>query len=63
LLFALDIFITFRTTISSADGTTEVTDTKQIAQAYLKGDFSIDLLSTIPFDLIASLFNTSEEFS
>mmetsp|Transcript_15567 Transcript_15567/g.2593 ORF Transcript_15567/g.2593 Transcript_15567/m.2593 type:complete len:81 (+) Transcript_15567:320-562(+) len=33
----------------------EIMDSKVIAIAYLKGKFTIDLLSTIPFDTFADL--------
>lgn len=50
LLFALDIVIVFRTSIMSADD--ESFDPKEIAIDYIKSRFWIDLLSTIPFDMI-----------
>jgi potassium channel len=55
LSFLLDIFVMFRTTIQG-DGGEEVTDNKQIAIKYLKGSFTIDILSTVPLDYLASLF-------
>jgi hypothetical protein len=55
IAFLVDIIIVFRTTITGNDGE-ENTDQKQIAKSYLQGSFSIDFLSTIPMDDIASLF-------
>lgn len=43
----------------------EVTNTKIIAKEYLRGDFTVDLLSTIPLDTILSAFlpdSTAEKF-
>ena len=53
--FLIDIIIVFRTTITGHDGE-ETTDQKKIAKNYLKGSFTIDFLSTIPMDSLASLF-------
>lgn len=64
LCFLADIIIIFRTTITGDNGE-EVTDTKTIAKEYLKGSFTIDLLSTVPLDTIAAAFlpaSTAEKF-
>ena len=53
--FFLDIVITFRTTYYDPNSGDEVFDKKTIATKYLKGRFTIDLLSTIPFDNIAKV--------
>ena len=55
LLFLIDIIIVFRTSIIGDNGEI-VTDQKTIALKYLKGSFTIDLLSTIPLDSMAGLF-------
>jgi hypothetical protein len=53
-VFLLDMIVVFRTTIFIEQ--TEVWDCKKVTRNYLEGRFSIDLLSTIPFDIILSLF-------
>jgi len=55
LLFLVDIIIVFRTSIIGDNGAI-VRDQKTIALKYLKGSFTIDLLSTIPLDSMAGLF-------
>jgi len=56
LMFALDIFIQFRTTYYHAITGDEEKDLKKIRNNYLTGRFAVDLLSTIPFDNILYLF-------
>lgn len=58
LIFVLDIMIVFRTTVLDDDSGEEIRDGKIIAQKYLRGRFTIDFLSTVPFDYIA-LVSTS----
>lgn len=53
--FLMDIIVVFRTTIIGDNGEI-VTDQKTIAIKYLKGSFTIDLLSTIPLDSLAGIF-------
>ena len=53
IVFVLDIFIVFRTTILDDDSGEEIRDGKIIASKYLKGRFTVDFLSTVPFDYIA----------
>ena len=55
LLFLIDIIVVFRTTTIGENGEI-VTDQKSIAIKYLKGSFTIDLLSTIPLDSMAGIF-------
>lgn len=55
LTFFLDMLIVFRTVTIGLDGALE-TDQKAIALKYLKGNFTIDFLSTIPLDSLAGLF-------
>ena len=58
LFFFIDILVNFRTVYS--DEMDEVRDTKLIAKHYLKGRFTIDVLSTVPFDhILAPLFTES----
>ena len=55
LLFLIDIIVVFRTTIIGENGEI-VKDQKTIAIKYLRGSFTIDLLSTIPLDSMAGIF-------
>ena len=50
--FAIDILISFRTTYLCAQTGAEIVDGFQIAKNYCCGRFTLDLLSTIPFDKI-----------
>lgn len=56
LMFLCDIIISFRTSFYDMDTGDEVYEPKRIGKVYLRGRFTIDLLSTIPFDTIASIF-------
>ena len=58
-VFLLDIIVNFRTTFYDIETGDEVFDSKRTGRMYLKGRFTVDLLSTIPFDNIAGIF-TSE---
>lgn len=51
--FVLDMIIVFRTTLLDEDTGLEIKDWKIIAIAYLRGRFTIDFLSTVPFDWLA----------
>jgi hypothetical protein len=54
----------FRTTYFNARTGEEIIDKHQISKHYLKGHFIIDLLSTIPFDVIYdALFHVEDESS
>ena len=55
-MFTLDIIVAFRTTYFDPETGDEVFAPKKIAGDYLKSRFSIDLLSTVPFDNIALIF-------
>jgi len=54
VLFFLDVIVNFRTTIIDKATNEEVFDTKIIARMYMKGRFWIDLLASVPFDIIIS---------
>ena len=61
-MFALDIFVVFRTTYVDIYSGEEVLDGYKIVMKYLSGRFWIDLLATIPFDTFGELIisgNTS----
>lgn len=53
ICFLLDIIIVFRTTILDDDSGEEIKDWRIIARRYLYGRFTIDFLSTVPFDKAA----------
>jgi hypothetical protein len=52
VLFFLDMIVVFRTSIVGQMGE-EITSTCQIAKTYLRGRFLLDLICSIPFDVIA----------
>ena len=51
--FIMDIIVVFRTTILDDESGEEIRNWRIIANTYLKGRFTIDFLSTLPFDSIA----------
>ena len=51
-MFFLDILITFRTTYIKPSTGDEISEPKAIAKQYLRGRFWLDLLSTLPLDLM-----------
>ena len=53
ILFAVDIVVSFLTTFHSLQTGDEIVEPKPIAINYIKGRFWIDLIATIPFDLIS----------
>lgn len=56
LVFLLDIIVNFRTTFYDIETGDEVFDAKRTGRKYLRSRFTIDLLSTLPFDNIAAIF-------
>ena len=59
-IFIADIIVAFNTRYIDATGET-ISDRKKIAKKYLKGDFVIDFVSSIPFKilgLVIDFFNT-----
>ena len=56
LMFAIDIFISFRTSFYDPITGDEIKSTDVIGKKYIKGRFSIDFLSTVPFDNLLYLF-------
>lgn len=56
LTFFFDIILTFRTTIVHPMTGEEIFDGNKIARYYLRSQFLIDLMSTIPFEKVVSLF-------
>jgi hypothetical protein len=49
LFFLIDIIIKFRTTFLDAKQSIEVKDPHVIGKRYLKGSFTIDFISSVPF--------------
>ena len=58
-IFLMDILVNFRTTFYDIETGDEVFDPKRTSKKYLKSRFTIDLLSTIPFDNVALIFTES----
>jgi voltage-gated potassium channel len=54
IFFTIDIIISFRTKIK--EKATFITDRKIIAKNYLRGWFTIDFISAIPFGLVINIF-------
>jgi len=63
LAFVMDILIVFRTTILDDESGDEIKDFKTIKHKYLHGRFTIDFLSTVPFDTVALMFFDEETAS
>jgi CRP-like cAMP-binding protein len=61
IFFILDIFINFRTTIVNEKTGEDIYSSKKIALKYLKGKFWIDLLASLPFDLILLIFKSADD--
>ena len=59
-MFILDIIVSFRTTYQNAMTGDEIFNSKKIAENYIHGRFSIDLLAAIPFDLIMGLLEVKD---
>ena len=63
IFFLLDILINFRTSVVNTKTGEDIYDAKIIAMRYLKGKFWIDLLASIPFDLITLMYSDVESNS
>ena len=65
LFFIIDIFVNFRTTIVNSVTGEENNDPYKIALKYVKGKFWVDLLASVPFDMLVLIFikNSSEDGS
>ena len=59
-LFLVDILLSFRTTYINDRTGAEIREVKLMAKNYLRGQFTIDLLATIPFDALAKLLLQSD---
>ena len=51
-IFIFDVLVAFNTSYIDVTGE-DVTDRRKIARKYIRGDFPIDLLSSIPYKLIS----------
>lgn len=59
-LFFVDILVSFRTTYINERTGAEVRDVKLISHYYLRGQFTIDLLATVPFDTLGEAIFQSD---
>ena len=62
-LFLTDIILNFFTTFTHKDTGEEITQKNLIATNYLRNNFFVDLVSTIPFENIYILFLNLEELA
>lgn len=62
-LFLLDIILNFFTTFTHKDTGEEITQKNLIATNYLRNNFLVDLVSTIPFENIYIMFLNQEELA
>ena len=60
ICFIIDIIVQFRTTIPDEDSGEDIKDSKILAQRYIHGRFTIDILSTVPMDTIMLIFIDEE---
>ena len=58
--FFVDILVSFRTTFINEKTGAEIRDVKLIAKFYIKGQFTIDVLATLPFDTIGEMFGGND---
>lgn len=59
LIFFVDLILSFRTTYIDQMSGDEITCLTSIKWNYLFGRFTIDLMSTIPFDIIFKYYGTT----
>jgi hypothetical protein len=59
--FIIDILVNFRTTILDEDSGEVIKDSLIIAKEYVKGRFTVDILSSLPFDYIAYIFMENKD--
>lgn len=60
MFFFVDILVSFRTTYINERTGAEVKDVKMIGRYYLRGQFTIDMLATLPFDTIGEILFSSD---
>jgi len=60
ILFMVDVFINFRTSFVNSKTGEEIFDLKVIAKNYMKGRFWVDVLASLPLDMLTLLFKTSD---
>eukprot|EP01135_Chromosphaera_perkinsii_P001311 Nk52_evm38s164 gene=Nk52_evmTU38s164 len=58
VLFLIDIWINFRTAVMIEEDLI-ITDSKEISRLYLKGWFTVDVVSSLPMDLVTIMFEGS----
>jgi hypothetical protein len=59
-LFLCDIIVSFRTSFIDKQTGEEINDTIPMAKEYTKGQLTIDIFATIPFDTLAGLFFSND---
>lgn len=52
IVYIIDLFLNFRTTFRNVLTGDEITDPKVLAWSYLRGRFVLDLIASIPFDMM-----------
>lgn len=52
VIYILDLFVNFRTTVKNHLTNEEITQPSEIAKNYIKGRFWLDLIASIPFDMM-----------
>ena len=60
ICFGIDIFVNFRTTFYHPVTGDEISNLRIIRTSYCRGRFILDLLSTVPFDNIFSIFSDTD---
>jgi hypothetical protein len=60
MCFLADIIVQFRTTFYDPETGDLCYDTNRIGRNYVKGRFTIDLLSTVPIDNLALIFTSTK---
>ena len=63
VIFAIDIFIMFRTSYKDPKRDIMIDDSKKIALNYLKGRFFIDLLASFPFEFFIKIIDKHFDYS
>jgi hypothetical protein len=58
-VFFADILINFRTIYICPKTESDITDSKKIACNYIKGRLTIDILASVPLEVIAKIFTST----
>lgn len=60
ILFMIDVFINFRTSYINSKTGEEIFDLKMIAKNYLRGRFWLDILASLPLDILTLFLFSSD---